>query len=371
MGQKMSLILNVTGHEANMLKLAWSSQDWALAPYTVGRELVESQSANIRHILCELSYHYGHHPSPDYTPYFKRLVDAGQKLSTALFTSVGAGEEAAAQAELIVSDIRERQRLTVYSDATAHIPWNFICRDIGKWEEFAPSGNFEDFSDFWSNLFSITVRFNKTDFLPDKPLERSSFKVLYILNKTHYQQARKHLNEEEQECLDRLLEIDVGNVTDWDSGRQRWRQISSNNSLLYIFGHSDGTSIVLDEDADPHDTKYRLDAAGLMQVFRKRERQRSATICFFNGCHTAAGKMDNSFLPITSTPGFYGFIGTEAEVSNIFATRYGINFMKRVCEEGMSVQEAYDSLKTDLFPQSLLYSCFAHAKYRVESSKQS
>ena len=65
----------------------------------------------------------------------------------------------------------------------------------------------------------------------------------------------------------------------------------------------------------------------------------SASICFFNGCATSAGFFDNSFLVVSSMPGFHGFIEDEAEVSNKFATRYALEFLTALCGCESTLQE--------------------------------
>ena len=76
-------------------------------------------------------------------------------------------------------------------------------------------------------------------------------------------------------------------------------------------------------------------------------------------------------LPQRNPPtGYYGFIGTETVISNIFACRYGTQFLWRLFKEGKSVGEAFDELLSDdtLFPYNTLYTCFADRKFQFVSA---
>jgi hypothetical protein len=224
------------------------------------------------------------------------------------------------------------------------------------------AGSLADFKDFWSSRFCIATRFSKTSHLKDEARSRTNFRVLYVLHKDAFQKARSQLAPPDQLCLDRLIAQDATNAVDWNSARDKWRSIAENDSIIYIFGHSNGQEIALSDGDEPH---HRLSAGAFRSSFKKKG-TRSATICFTNGCWTAAGHKDQSFLTATALPGFHGFIGSEAEVSNEFATRYGLEFMRNICDRGCSIQETFEHLRQELFPLSLLYSCFAHGKFRIE-----
>jgi hypothetical protein len=359
----MDLTLIVAAQDTNKLKLAWSGDNWRPDPYLVGRNLVESAAEGVRSILCELTDHYMRASAPDYRPLLPRLAEAGATLSDVLFSPQGGDGDAAEQAKDAIAAMEPRQRMTIYSDASVHVPWNFVYRGDPDGPRDA-SGTIADFRDYWSSLFSVNTRFNRTELLADKPRARANFRVLYILHKDQLNKAKQNLKTDETECLDKLLQYEVGEAVDWETSFRKWSQIEQNDSIVYVFGHSDGHRIALDDGNDP---KYQLDAARILHRFKKKSKSPSATIWFVNGCRSAAGNMDNGFLTVTSSPGCHGFIGAEAEVPNDFATRYGIAFMQHLCEDGWCVQETYDCLREQLFPLSLLYSSFAHPRFRIEA----
>src|SRR5262249_4760853 len=165
-----------------------------------------------------------------------------------------------------------------------------------------------------------------------------------------------------RERFHKIQSYEVGAVAEWELCRRKWREISKQDSILYVYGHSDGTTIELDPEVD---RKPKMEAIRFHNFFRKADAT-SASIFFLNGCVTGSGNDHNGFLRVTSMPGFYGFIGTEARVPNTFASEYGTDFMHHLCEMGQSVYQTYEELRTRHFPLSLLYSCFAHPEFRVE-----
>jgi hypothetical protein len=357
----VGLRLDISGR-GDEAKLVWSDANSILAPYFINRGALVKAAAKTRAILTELSTHYRTTQDPDYIPFLSPLRAAGEELWNVLFYVTEGAESSARQIQELLLEVQDRDSLTIFSDAGVHIPWNFIYRGDAT-QNLTPDGTIADFSDFWSAFFQISTRFTKTNLLTKKTRPRSTFKVLYALHKDNYTAACRHLPPVQKAYLDRLLSYEIGSATNWPACREKWRRIEENDSILYLFGHSDGKMIKLD---DSEDISSQLDAPRFLTTFKKRSDTRSATICFVNGCHTAAGAFGESFLALTSGPGFQGFIGTEAEVSNVFATTYGAEFMHRMCEEGKSVHQAMNELRTELFPLSMLYSCFAHGEFKVE-----
>jgi hypothetical protein len=164
-------------------------------------------------------------------------------------------------------------------------------------------------------------------------------------------------------------------VRDWAATRAEWARIKdANDSLVFVFGHSDGETLELGATPAGEDRRrYALSSAAFRDLIRKANGT-SASICFLNACRTASpdpnsgGALFNaSFLKATRQKGFHGFIGTEAEVGNADSLHYASEFLYLVYAEGLSVGEAFDVLaaREDLLPFNLYYSCFALPEFRV------
>ena len=360
----MTLSLTITGQSDSKLKLAWrdDEQSFSPAPYCVGQNIVLDASKQIRDVLTRISTHYRTSDAPSYAAFLPELSQRGIELYESLFLPIESGQSDADEVKDYIADLSAREALTIYSDASAHVPWGFVFPGPEAIRSEQAAGSIVDFKDFWSSRFCIATRFSKTSHLKDEVRSRTNFRVLYVLHKDAFQKARSQLAPPDQLCLDRLIAQDAANAVDWNSARDKWRAIAENDSIIYIFGHSNGQEIALSDGDEPH---HRLSAGAFRSSFKKKGTG-SATICFTNGCWTAAGHKDQSFLTATALPGFHGFIGSEAEVSNEFATRYGLEFMRDICDRGCSIQETFDHLRQELFPLSLLYSCFAHGKFRIE-----
>jgi hypothetical protein len=115
----------------------------------------------------------------------------------------------------------------------------------------------------------------------------------------------------------------------------------------------------------PDPDRYQLDPNGFSACFKKERANQTNTLCFINGCRTADGDWGNGFLSVTSTHGFQGFIGSEAEIPNDCATRYAVEFLTELLEEGSSVDRAYEKIRRTCFPMSLWYSCYAYPGFRL------
>jgi hypothetical protein len=346
------------------LKMVWSDRKyWSPAHYFVHSDLVRQASDSVREILDAISTEIRQEALDRpviHRRWLPKLAEAGAVLADQIFSPMDQDPGTAAQVKRIIANATEPLELTVSTDGSVHIPWAFMFRgdpyaiDIdGK-----PDGTaLEDFADFWLRTFHIYIRYSVTDLMHGTKSKRDSFRFLYALNKDLFNGAMRLLSEEEQTICSRLLSEKVGEATTWSGCREKWRSIEANNSIVYVFGHSDGEDIILEGD-------NHITTAQFNYLFKKSDGV-SDTVCILNGCRTGVGPLFDSFIKVTSGPGFHGFIGTEAEVANNFAASYGIALMKQICEDGYSVGEAFESLRTQKFPTSLFYTCYANPEFRV------
>ena len=359
-----SLRLRMEACREGLLKMVWSDdRQWSPSHYFVHKEMVRQASEGVRKVLDGISEEIrleGLESPVLHRRWLPKLADAGDVLATQIFTPIDQDRSTADEVKEIVANATEPMELTVSTDGSVHVPWAFLYRSDPFGFDIAGQPDetgFADFSDFWLGLFKIHVRYSVTDRIHCRRPARDTFRFLYALNKDLFNSALRLLPEEEQSVCSRLLAEKVGEATTWMGCREKWRSIQSNNSVVYVFGHSDGDDIIL--EGEEH-----ISAAQFNTLFRKADGV-SDTVCVLNGCRTGVGPLFDSFIVATSGPGFHGFIGTEAEVANNFAASYGIAFMKRLCENGDSVGEAFESLQREKFPTSLFYTCYANPDFRV------
>jgi hypothetical protein len=251
------------------------------------------------------------------------------------------------------------------------VPWNFVYAGAAP-DELQAQSKFEDFADFWLSRFKVRIRFSNANEMPDPCIARSGIKTLLAMHQSRFKKAMDHLSNDIPDLrakAKRLLEYEIGQTGDWAECKEKWRAIEGHDSILYIFAHRDAADkLSLKDDvrtAEAH--KYEMTSTDFQAFFRKTNRTaaKSNTLCFVNGCRTADEGWGERLLSATSAAGFQGFIGAEAEVASDLATRYAVEFLFALLEEGKSVEEAYEETRMKCFPMSLWYSCYAQPSFRI------
>lgn len=377
------LRLNVSPEQGDEYKLVWGCGAGELRPYAVSGERVRRASEDVRRVLNSITDRYrsweiaGKEGPFDYAPLLSELAYAGENLCEALFTATSGNQISALEARTFISaSLEETIPLTIFVSGTPlHVPWGFVFRGDAT-DLPAARGEAADFRDFWTSLFNISVSFSRTSLFGLKKPSQDSFYLVHALHDKNFSSATSALSADQQKFVTEIINLELGNFTDWISCRKKWRESQDEqrileqqdpNSIIYIFGHSDGKIISLSEDAS--DSRYIIDSNGFSATFKKSPRSGSSTICFINGCRTGGGYLGDGFITVTAMHGFQGFIGSEAELSSTFAARFGAEFMRRMCLDGYSVEEAFAELRwqPEFFPLSLLYSCYAEPQFRVRA----
>jgi hypothetical protein len=362
--------LVVTPGSGDTFQLAWGNETRELYPYAISFNRVQDASEGVRAVLGQISKHYMDcdiiGADADYTKFLRPLAEAGEELSEAIFPISCTSNIPRNIAERIRNSNPRCPLSIIYEETPLHVPWNFIFRKDST-ELKKPVGNLNDFDDFWTNVFRINISFNQVDdFFDDEASDRASC-LLQVFHKDQFKAAESRLNVNERDRISRLRRLKVGDSTDWKSCKQKWKSAQDCDSLLYIFAHSDGDTIYL---ADSAEGKDAIDANGFQNTFKKSPGAKSNSICFINGCRTGAGFLGSGFIGVTSMPGFQGFIGSEAEIWNAFALRYGAEFIDRLCYNQRCVEDIFEEMRTEFYPLSLFYSCFAQPHFRLAPPKE-
>ncbi len=358
-----------TTKQGEAIKFAWQSGDDGAA-YLVDPEPLRRASDNVRNVLGHIADQYANGDG-DYRRSLNALAQAGAELmAVALTTRDGTYRED------IVGVLGLKKRgtaLTIFSDSTVEVPWNFIY--AGNLLELKSSNSIDDFADFWHQLFKVRIRFSNGSMAPRRTISRERIKTLLALHRARFVKARDFLTELSPALrakIDKLLKYEAGETTDWIDCRAKWQTIKGEDSILYIFAHrNEGGKLCLEEEGkirQDQPNKYELTTGGFLEMFRKDNAtaHKSSTLCFVNGCRTAGGSWGNSLLTATSAPGFQGFIGSEAEIPNVAATQYAVEFLYSLLEDHDTVDVAYEKAKSACFPLSLWYSCYAQPQFRIE-----
>jgi hypothetical protein len=392
--QRFELRVETGSTSADRLKLVWTGYGpgddaWTPSPYEVSKGKLIQAAEQVRINLRQLAESPEPLPKDQYQKLLRRLAQRGAELHQNLFSVEDGDGGSAIDAKRYMEEARRAGFLDdrsvpvlsiIICDDTALLPWGFVfCGDNDEIPS-PPSLSISDARDFWLSSFRLTTRVTGGRRLPN-PRKPTSRTVL-ALHEELFSCARRDLERsEELACrLDDLLSESGAAATKWSECRALWKDIrEDHDSILYLFGHSDGQRILLKDGVCDGDPDFEMPVSSFEYTFQKDLDTRSASIVLLNGCRTAAPQplsgsapVSANFLTATRRPGFHGFIGTEAEVPSAFASRYGVAFLWQLCREGKSVGEAFDALRREptLFPLSLLYTCFADRDFRLAVMRQ-
>jgi hypothetical protein len=380
-----SLVLRIAKDD-NTFKLAWQIPEgdevWAPSAYSIDAAdsgLLQQAAIELRRQMRSIAFAAHPFEKSEFKAILQNLAAWGQDLFLHLMPPL----------ESDASDLRPRLeeigrgRVGVRQDfkivietPELFVPWGFVFS--GRIDDLPqnPTLSLADMQGFWLSQFNISVAYGSSSFPRNR--KASSCKLI-ALHEEMFGKARRAIGDEE--CLSRLDQLLSGKMAptmDWIDFEKAWKEVKDEyDSVLYVYGHSNGQRIQLrDTEKDKMESRqFDLPASRLIQ-FRKRDRS-SASIFLLNGCETVAPSADSADAPIsanflkeTRSPGYYGFVGTETQISNIFACRYGTEFLWRLCQERRSVGETFDELleSPQLFPQNLLYSCYADRGFRFTSN---
>lgn len=384
-----SFFLRITEH-GNHFKVRWTitDADDVLAPpaYLVDAGQLMQAEDNVRQQLRVIANATSPFEKLAFADLLTQLAWYGKVLFDQLMDQAGQPDvlqrfrEAASDTSLTRHDFK-----IVLETAELFVPWGFVFS--GELDKVPGKDQLKmslaDMKGFWVSHFNISVTYGGTSTLPQQ--RKSSVRKLFALHEGMWPNAVELLKNEDAACYERLqtlLDAEMEPAMDWNKFRMAWSNVGNkHDSVLYLFGHSDGQRIELRErEGEGPDPKYVLSASELI-TFKKQEPGDSAAIFLLNGCRTAAPGMSATvkvpitanFLKATREKGYFGFIGTEAQVTNVFACRYGTEFMWRLYKEGRSVGETFDELlqSSALFPQNLLYACYADRKFRFAAAASS
>jgi hypothetical protein len=291
-----------------------------------------------------------------------RLAQAGARLHEALF----APSEPGPDAEYVMNRLRGLQkgqaRIHVEVLSGVHVPWGLVNDGSGQFDEVPEKCNVEDYPGFWAVKFGITAIHQRVRVYPDmkaESIEPAEFRVLPLFHKDVLKRARDQLARlEEKDALDLLF---PGAVYNWSGLESRWKEMDSRHGMLYVLCHASPTQL----SVDPRERIERFQLTALKR--RDTNDRRSACLVFLNACSTAEGAPHGGFLEATARFGFFGFIGTEASVPDVFALRFGMAFLRELLyhDPPLPVYQIMADLRLRHWPLSLLYSANCYPYLRV------
>jgi hypothetical protein len=197
---------------------------------------------------------------------------------------------------------------------------------------------------------------------------RKTFGLLSLVNSEVQQQIESDLGQPDAyRTFCQLMSQPVGvahSLAECNALIDKTEQV---DVLLHFLGHHDGEALDLGNG-------QRIDYdefSQLLDSLTGRFEQRGVSplgLLFLNGCESAFGDKDFSLRAQAARPELCGAIATEARVRRTYAAKFGYRFLKAMVSDGMTVADVMDDLHHDagLWPESLLYGCYANPDYRIE-----
>jgi hypothetical protein len=358
--------IDVRKQNESTLKITWVHNTLSFLSYNVNFGTVRRISERIRQRLANLVVICMSEGVAGVGLTLKQIASEGRDLHDTLFLDSGQSEQNPKEVRAYL-DKHPEAKFTVSVDQTIYVPWSLIYD--GNPETLNP--NPEDISsqayrDFWCMKHDISTIYRRIT--PDriqKQIPTSLFRMLPVFNRQAFDKARKELIVAEEKALLTWLTERFAPVYSSEEFKAIWRSNADQISLLYFHCHADGTKLALGTDDLIESHQLALEFA--RAAMRKRE---WSCLLFLNGCSTATGDPNGAFLEATGETGMCGFIGTEAEVPDVFALRFSLDFLASFLRGERPVHAIMSDLRQRHFPLSLLYSTYTYPLLQIAPDLQ-
>jgi len=188
-------------------------------------------------------------------------------------------------------------------------------------------------------------------------------RIFPVVHRREYEKVHENLDAQQQRQIVTLLQEAGGAIDSSADLYAKWDKAGSVDRILMFYCHANGTSLALsDRDAvSPEDLQRYLNLRGSFPE--------AVTLTFLNGCSTAVGAADRGFLEATGQSGFVGYVGTEAAIPNVYALRFGIEFLRCFLETGWPLVNVMEAMWRLHWPLSLLYSLNGYADLKLNRAE--
>ncbi|HMF57415.1 MAG TPA: hypothetical protein VK619_13815 [Pyrinomonadaceae bacterium] len=283
----------------------------------------------------------------------KQLAVEGKRLYELLFKRQRGPEEPKKVKEWL-EGLEPGYRIIVTVDEQTYVPWGLVYdADPDKLSGEEEDVDINHYQNFWCFKYCLSTMYYKIGAKNVKsPKSIDSFKILSVTHDETITQVKACLTDEEKRLFDWWYKKDVAPPLKSSAELSaKWKKLADEIDLLYFYCHASGTDLALSDGDTIHRDIIKYDLTRQASLSNKYD-----CLVFLNGCATAIGDPEGGFLEATSGDGFCGFIGTEAEVPDIFALRFGLAFLYNFFHEGMPVYSIMDKLRRDHWPLSIIYS---------------
>lgn len=360
----IDVTLDVKGN-GDLLKIDWRSPAAGVASYQIDTNRLVNRSLEVREslqalITAAMTNRLANKPL-NVGLELKNLARAGKRLRDAIFfDEPGDNEEQGVEAEEWLTTLKEAV-IHVTIDRQIYIPWGLVYHgDPETLADDAEDLSIEKFRDFWCVRYRLSTLYNRIrDRVVRNPRTTGEARIVKLTNQAAWMRAILQVSPAEQELAAALFPAD--DIVSSSEFERTWRTEKKcmETDLLYFFGHANGTALAF-EKGD------LLTMDEFPEMLRRRPpSDRPACMVFLNGCHTAIGdRREGGFLQATAYGGFCGFVGTEAEVPDVFALRFANAFLSRLLYTGATALDVMTEVRRHYWPLSLAYNLSCHPDFR-------
>ena len=261
--------------------------------------------------------------------------------------------------------------LSIQPDSSIYIPWGLIydgapiAADVEG--ETLAEREIKQFAGFWALKYSLSA----TGFFLNKSSAtrpRTKFGLLSLVDEQVQQQIEADLGHDEYRRYCELLSPPVGTAYNLARCEELVQSSPQRDILFHFLGHHHDATLDLGSDEKVDYVRFAMFLDAIAD--RKSSDDAACGLVFLNGCESALGKEGMSLRGLSRRPDLCGMIATEGIVRRTFAAKFGSRLLRALVAEGKTIAKTMDELHRDpaLWPESLLYGCYAHPDYCIEKA---
>jgi hypothetical protein len=359
--------LDVRKHSDARLKVTWAG----FLPYFVNYGNIQKITERLRDALSSVVMDCQSGGANSTGAALKTLAQHGRDLHDELFIDAGASE----QSPDVIREYFYRYsdtRVTVSVDETIQIPWGLIYGGDPDQLPLAPATvSAPMYQEFWCLKHKISSVFYRIT--PERvasAIPANELKLLPVMNQKVFGKVRSLLSVQwEKDWLDWILKT-YQPAYSTDDFKTQWKEGVAQIGLLYFYCHADPNSLAFSATDRIEADQLSREFARAAKLIGKRD---WSCLLFLNGCSTAAQPPraeppGSAFLEAAGQIGICGFIGTEAEVPDIFGLRFSMEFLYSFLRGGVTLEQVMADIRVRHFPLSLLYSVYTYPQVQIAAA---
>lgn len=359
--------VKVTSEENHYLKIVWSNHEgFEFPPYSIDMDTIKDKAEKTRNELYGLVKRILSKENNKICAQLDTLAKCGNELYKTLFSPVGYSDSKELPKGILgwLKNLDKPFRIHFTVPDRVHISWGLIYDgDITSLSNNSDILEIENYIDFWCIKYSVSTAYNRIPPLANKNVSNDKISFLPVFHKDIYN-IICNSEDSEKDILDHIIStFCCSKLPIFDSKEfySKWESIVNQNILIYFCCHAMETDLALGAEDTIMTSELREKATEILNP-------NNICIAFLNGCSTAAGHQKGGFLEATGQGGFFGFIGTETKIPDIFAIRFGADFLQTFFYSGKPLYEIMNELRRRHWPLSLLYGLYCYPTLSVKPS---